>query len=136
MSENQLTLVGNVAADPELRYTPNGAALCRFTVAHTPRVYDKATQAWKDGDTLWMQCQAWKDMAEHVAGSLAKGTRVVVVGRLRQRQWVTTEGEKRTVVELDVEDIGASMRFAEVAVKKLERRQGAAAPTGDNEPPF
>lgn len=136
MTENQMILVGNVATDPELRYTPTGTALCRFTVAHTPRVYDKAAQAWKDGDTLFMQCQAWKDLGENLAESLAKGARVIVVGRLRQRQWETKEGEKRTVMELDVEDVGASMRFAQVSVRKLARQKGDMTPATDTEPPF
>ena len=104
--ETVITVVGNLTGDPELRFTPAGAAVANFTVASTPRTFDKNANEWKDGDTLFMRCSIWREAAENVAESLTKGMRVVVQGRLVQRSYETREGEKRTVVELQVEEIG------------------------------
>ena len=101
--ETPITLIGNLTADPELRFTPSGAAVANFTVASTPRTFDKNTNEWKDGDALFLNCAVWRQAAENVAESLTKGMRVIVQGRLRQRSYETREGEKRTVVELEVE---------------------------------
>src|ERR1700754_267513 len=106
--ETVITVVGNLTADPELRFTPSGAAVANFTVASTPRTFDRQTNEWKDGDALFLRCSIWRQSAEQVAESLPKGMRVIVNGRLRQRSYQTKEGENRTVVELDVEEIGPS----------------------------
>lgn len=127
MNETTMTIVGNLTADPDLSYTPNGVALCKFTVASTPRQYDTRSGAWKDGEPLFMACTAWRDLAENTAESLHKGTRVVITGRVRMSQWETETGEKRISYGLDVEEIGASLRFAQVAVKKLTRTHTPAA---------
>ncbi len=116
--ETLLTLVGNLTDDPELRFTPSGAAVVNFTIASTPRVFDKASNEWKDEPALFMRCSLWRDAAEHVAESLTKGMRVVAQGRLKQRSYETREGEKRTVVELDVEEIGPSLKYATAKVTK------------------
>lgn len=140
MNETTMTVVGNLTGDPELRYTPGGSALCKFTVASTPRQYDTKSGEWKDGNPLFLQCTAWRELGENIAESLSKGTRVVVTGKLRMSQWETTEGEKRIGYGLDVEDIGASMRFAQVTVKKLARTSvantGPNPATQESEPPF
>jgi single-strand DNA-binding protein len=137
MNETTMTVAGNLTGDPELRYTPGGSALCKFTVASTPRIFDLKSGGWKDGDVLFLQCTAWRDLAENIAESLKKGTRVVVTGKLRMSQWETTEGDKRLGYGLDVDDIGASMRFAQVAVKKLARTSAGPNPaTQDPEPGF
>ena len=119
-----LTIVGNLTADPELRFIPSGAAVANFTVASTPRTFDKQTNEWKDGETLFMRCNAWRDLGENIAESLRKGMRVVVTGRLQQRSYTTKEGENRTVVELDVDECGPSLRNATAQVRKTERQQG------------
>ncbi len=116
--ETTLTIVGNLTDDPELRFTPSGAAVVNFTIASTPRSFDKASNEWKDEPALFMRCSLWRDAAEHVAESLTKGMRVVVQGRLKQRSYETREGEKRTVVELDVEEIGVSLKYATAVVTK------------------
>jgi single-strand DNA-binding protein len=121
MADPLLTLVGNLCADPELRFTPSGLAVAGFTVAATPRVLNKGTNEWEDGETLFMRCSVWRDAAEHVAASLHKGARVLVTGRLKSRPWTTDEGEKRTSIELDVEEVGPSLRFATASVKRAER---------------
>jgi len=123
-SETQVTVVGNLTADPELRFTPSGAALVKFTVASTPRVLDRRSGEFRDGDPLFLTCTAWRDLAEHVAESVSKGTRVVVVGRLRLSRWETEEGEKRSAYGLEVDEIGPSLRFATAAVKRLSRARG------------
>ena len=113
-----LTIVGNLVADPELRFTPSGAAVANFTVASAPRIYDKQRGEWKDGEALFMRCTIWREAAENATESLTRGTRVIVTGRLRQRNFETREGEKRSVVELDVEEIGPSLRYASAKVSK------------------
>jgi single-strand DNA-binding protein len=123
--ETTLTIVGNLTADPELRFTPAGHAVASFTVASTPRNYDKQSGEWKDGDALFLRCSIWREAAENVAETLTRGARVVVVGRLKQRSFETREGEKRTVIELDVDEIGPSLRYATAKVQKAGRRSGA-----------
>ncbi len=119
--ETTITIVGNLTADPELRFTPSGAAVANFTVASTPRTFDRQSNDWKDGETLFMRCSVWRDAAENVAESLHRGTRVVVTGRLKSRSYDTKEGEKRTVIELDVDEVGPSLRYASAKVTKAER---------------
>jgi single-strand DNA-binding protein len=116
-----ITVVGNLTDDPELRFTPSGAAVANFTVASTPRTFNRQNNAWEDGDTLFMRCSVWRQPAENVAESLTRGTRVVVTGRLKQRSYETREGEKRTVVELEVDEIGPSLRYATAKVQKTQR---------------
>ncbi|MBA3410763.1 MAG: single-stranded DNA-binding protein [Geodermatophilaceae bacterium] len=121
-----ITVVGNLTADPELRFTPSGAAVANFTVASTPRTFDRQTQEWKDGDALFLRCNVWRQAAENVAESLTRGARVVVSGRLKQRSYETKEGEKRTVVELEVDEVGPSLRYATAKVTKASRGSGGA----------
>ena len=116
-----ITIIGNLTADPELRFTPSGAAVANFTVASTPRQFDRQSNEWKDGETLFMRCSVWRDAAENVAESLQRGTRVIVSGRLKSRSYETKEGEKRTVVEMDVDEIGPSLRSATAKVNKTQR---------------
>jgi single-strand DNA-binding protein len=125
-----LTVIGNLTDDPELRFTPSGAAVANFTVASTPRILDKATNEWKDGDALFLRCSVWRQAAENVAESLQRGGRVIVTGRLRQRSYETKEGEKRTVVELEVDEIGPSLRFATAKVTKASRGGGGGGGGG------
>jgi len=125
-----LTVVGNLTADPELRFTPSGAAVANFTVASTPRTFDRQTQEWKDGDALFLRCNVWRQAAENVAESLTRGARVVVSGRLKQRSFETKEGEKRTVVELEVDEVGPSLRYATAKVTKAARGSGGGASGG------
>jgi single-strand DNA-binding protein len=117
-------MIGNLVSDPELRFTPSGAAVAKFTVASTPRYLDKNTNEWKDGDSLFLQCQIWRQAAENVAESLTKGMRVIVSGRLKQRSYETKEGEKRTVFEVEVDEVGPSLRNATVKVTKTARAAG------------
>lgn len=119
-----ITVVGNLTADPELRFTPSGAAVANFTVASTPRTFDRQSNEWKDGEALFMRCNIWRDAAENVAESLTKGSRVIVSGRLKQRSFETREGEKRTVVELEVDEIGPSLRYATAKVNRASRGGG------------
>jgi single-strand DNA-binding protein len=119
--ETIVTIVGNLTNDPELRFTPNGHAVANWTVASTPRTFDKQTNGWKDGDALFLRCSIWRDAAEHVTETLTKGMRVIVTGRLRQRSFETREGEKRTVVELDVDEVGPSLKFATAKVNRITR---------------
>src|ERR671922_2018301 len=119
--ETTITVIGNLTADPELRFTPSGAAVANFTVASTPRHSDRQTGEWKDGEALFLRCNIWRQAAENVAESLTRGMRVVVQGRLRQRSFETKEGEKRTVVELEVDEIGPSLRYATAKVNKGAR---------------
>jgi len=116
--ETIITVVGNLTADPELRYTQNGLAVANFTIASTPRSFDRASNDWKDGEALFMRASVWREFAEHVAGSLTKGSRVVATGRLRQRSYETKEGEKRTAIELEVDEIGPSLRYATAQVTR------------------
>lgn len=127
--ETTITVVGNLTADPELRYTQNGVAVANFTIASTPRTFDRQSGEWKDGEPLFLRASVWREFAEHVANSLTKGARVVATGRLRQRSYETKEGEKRTSVELEVDEIGPSLRYATAAVT----RQASAGRSGAGE---
>ena len=131
-NEPIITIVGNLCDDPELRFTPQGAALARFAIAATPRSYDKTTDQWRDGDPLFLTCTAWRDLAENIADNLTKGMRVVVTGRLKQSRWETPEGEKRSAYGLDVDEIGPSLRFATATVKKLQRTGAGGHPAADD----
>lgn len=122
--ETPITIVGNLTADPELRFTPSGAAVANFTVASTPRTFDKAANEFKDGETLFMRCSVWREAAENVSESLTRGMRVVVTGRLVSRSWQTQEGENRTVMEMQVDEIGPSLRYATAKVTKAQRGGG------------
>ena len=143
--ETVITVVGNLTNDPELRFTPSGAAVASFTVASTPRTLDKATNEWKDGEALFLRCSIWRQAAENVAESLQRGARVIVQGRLKQRSFETKEGEKRTVIELDVDEVGPSLKYATAKVNKTTRQggggggfgggggsNGGGAPSGDD----
>ncbi|WP_409180255.1 single-stranded DNA-binding protein [Amycolatopsis sp. VS8301801F10] len=148
--ETVVTVVGNLTSDPELRFTPSGAAVANFTVASTPRTLDRQSGEWKDGEALFLRCSVWRQAAENVAESLTRGARVLVTGRLVQRSFETKEGEKRTVVELQVDEIGPSLRYATARVTKVSRNSaetgglsgdGWAAPVSagvgaGEEPPF
>jgi single-strand DNA-binding protein len=118
MNETQITVIGNLTADPELRYTQNGVAVAGFTIASTPRTFDRASNEWKDGDPLFLRASVWKEFAEHVAGSLTKGMRVVAQGKLRQRTYKDREGNDRTAIELEVDEIGPSLRYATAQVTR------------------
>jgi single-strand DNA-binding protein len=122
--ETVITVVGNLTADPELRFTPSGAAVAKFRIASTPRTLDRQSGEWKDGEPLFLACNIWRDAAEHVAESLQRGARVIVQGRLRQRSYETREGEKRTVYELEVDEIGPSLRYATAKVQRMNRSGG------------
>ena len=122
--ETVITIIGNLTNDPELRFTPSGAAVANFTVASTPRTFDRQSNEWKDGETLFMRCSVWREAAENVAESLTRGTRVIVSGRLRSRTYDTKEGEKRTVVELEVDEVGPSLRYATAKVTRAARGEG------------
>ena len=124
--DTPITLVGNLTADPELRFTPAGAAVANFTVASTPRTFNKASGQWEDGEALFMRCSIWRQAAENVAESLTRGMRVVVQGRLVQRSYTTKEGEKRTVVECQVDEVGPSLRYATAKVNKADRQGGGS----------
>jgi single-strand DNA-binding protein len=119
-----ITVIGNLTDDPELRFTPSGAAVAKFRIASTPRVLDRQTNEWKDGEPLFLSCNIWRQAAENVAESLQRGTRVIVSGRLRQRSYETREGEKRTVMELEVDEIGPSLKYATAKVQKMQRSSG------------
>jgi single-strand DNA-binding protein len=119
-----ITVIGNITGDPELRFTPSGAAVANFTVASTPRAFDRQSNEWKDGETLFMRCSVWRDAAENVAESLGRGTRVIVSGRLKSRSYETKEGEKRTVIEMEVDEVGPSLRYASAKVTKTQRGNG------------
>jgi len=156
--ETVITVVGNLTADPELRFTPSGAAVASFTIASTPRTFDRTSNEWKDGEALFLRCSIWRQAAENVAESLTRGMRVVATGRLKQRSFETREGEKRTVIELDVDEVGPSLRYASAKVNRTQRGStsggfgssggdtpaqsddpwSAAAPAGgfSEEPPF
>ena len=130
-----ITVVGNLTADPELRFTPSGAAVANFTVASTPRTFDRASGEWKDGEALFMRCNIWRQPAENVAETLTRGMRVMVTGRLRQRSFETREGEKRTVVELEVDEVGPSLRYATAKVNKTSRGSGSGGFGGRDDRP-
>jgi single-strand DNA-binding protein len=133
--DTPITVVGNLTADPELRFTPSGAAVANFTVASTPRSFDRQTNEWKDQDTLFLNCSVWRQAAENAAESLTRGMRVIVQGRLKARSYETREGEKRTVFEIDVEEVGPSLRSATAKVSKTSRSgggQGFASGGGDD----
>ncbi|WP_306879661.1 single-stranded DNA-binding protein [Paenarthrobacter nicotinovorans] len=124
--ETTITVIGNLTSDPELRFTPSGSAVANFTIASTPRTFDRQSNEWKDGETLFLRASVWREAAENVAESLTKGTRVIVSGRLKSRSYETKEGEKRTVIELEVDEIGPSLRYANAKVNRTQRsNQGA-----------
>ncbi|WP_433212395.1 single-stranded DNA-binding protein [Dactylosporangium sp. CS-047395] len=128
--DTTITVIGNLTDDPELRFTPSGAAVAKFRVASTPRTMDRQTNEWKDGDPLFLSCTVWRQAAENVAESLTRGSRVIVSGRLRQRSYETREGEKRTVIELEVDEIGPSLRYATAKVQKMSRSSGGGGGGG------
>jgi single-strand DNA-binding protein len=128
--DTQITVVGNLVSDPELRYTPTGVAVANFRVASTPRTFDRQANEWKDGDSLFLTCNVWRQAAENVAESLQRGMRVIVMGRLHQRSYETREGEKRTVFEIEVDDVGPSMRNASAKVAKSNRSGGGGGSFG------
>ena len=139
--ETVITVVGNLTADPELRYTQNGLPVANFTIASTPRNFDRQANEWKDGEALFLRASVWREFAEHVAGSLTKGSRVIATGRLRQRSYQDREGNNRTSIELEVDEIGPSLRYATTQVTRAARTDGAAAnaqqawaPSGNEEP--
>lgn len=127
--ETIVTVVGNLTADPELRFTQGGLAVVNLTIASTPRSFDRASGEWKDGEALFMRASAWREFAEHIAGSLTKGARVVASGRLRQRSYETKEGERRTSIELELEDIGPSLKYATAAVTRAARGESTGRPS-------
>ena len=129
--ETVITVVGNLTADPELRYTNNGVPVANFTIASTPRSFDKASGEWKDGEALFLRASVWRDFAEHVAGSLTKGARVIVQGRLTQRSYQDREGNQRSAIELEVDEIGPSLRYA---TAKVTRSQGGGRGRGQQGP--
>jgi single-strand DNA-binding protein len=133
--ETTITVIGNLTSDPELRFTPSGSAVANFTVASTPRTFDRQSNEWKDGETLFLRASVWREAAENVAESLTKGTRVIVSGRLKSRSYETKEGEKRTVIELEVDEIGPSLRYANAKINRTQRSaqdgQGAAGGFGN-----
>ncbi|BBZ25162.1 single-stranded DNA-binding protein [Mycolicibacter hiberniae] len=144
VGDTTITVVGNLTADPDLRFTPSGAAVANFTVASTPRVFDRQSGEWKDGDALFLRCNIWREAAENVAESLTRGSRVIVTGRLRQRSFETREGEKRTVYEVEVDEVGPSLRYATAKINKVSRGGGGggfgagggmAAAAGPSGPP-
>src|SRR3954451_10946104 len=135
--ETPITVVGNLTADPELRFTPSGAAVANFTVASTPRTFDRQSNEWKDGEALFLNCSVWRQAAENAAESLTRGMRVIVSGRLKARSYETREGEKRTVFEIDVDEVGPSMRYATAKVTKTSRSGGGQGfQSGGGEDPW
>lgn len=141
--ETIITVIGNLTADPELRFTPSGSAVANFTIASTPRTFDRQTNEWKDGETLFLRGSVWRESAENVAETLTKGTRVIAQGRLKSRSYDTKEGEKRTVMELEVDEIGPSLRYASATVNRRQPgsgggqgNQGNNAPAGQQQDPW
>lgn len=128
--ETTITVVGNLTSDPELRFTPSGSAVANFTIASTPRTFDRQSSEWKDGETLFLRASVWREAAENVAETLTKGTRVVAQGRLKSRTYDTKEGEKRTVMELEVDEIGPSLRYASAKVSRTQRSGGGGGGFG------
>ena len=127
MNDTQLTITGNLVDDPELRFTPSGQPVAKFRIASTPRYFDKQANAWKDGESLFLTVNVWRQAAENVAESMTRGTRAIVTGRLRQRSYETREGEKRTVYELEADEVGVSLRNATAKVSKVTRASGGEA---------
>ncbi|MBO8194897.1 single-stranded DNA-binding protein [Streptomyces sp. NPDC053499] len=142
MGETPITIIGNLTSDPELKFTDSGHALAKFTVASTPRVFDRESNQWKDGTATFFRCAAWRQLAEHIADSLTKGSRVVLSGRMRQHNWQTPEGENRSMLAVETDDIGPSLRFATATPTKATKQQNATGddawsqPQAGNEPPF
>ncbi|WP_447948233.1 single-stranded DNA-binding protein [Microbacterium maritypicum] len=132
--ETQITVVGNLTADPELRYTQNGLPVANFTIASTPRTYDRQANEWKDGDALFLRASVWREFAEHVAGSLTKGTRVIAQGRLTQKAYTDKEGNQRTSIELEVDEIGPSLRYATAQVTRAASPNGNASNPAQSAP--
>lgn len=130
--ETTITVIGNLTNDPELRFTPSGSAVANFTIASTPRTFDRQSNEWKDGETLFLRAAVWREAAENVAESLTKGMRVIVSGRLKSRSYETKEGEKRTVIELEVDEIGPSLRYANAKVNRTQRSGGQGGFGGGN----
>jgi single-strand DNA-binding protein len=128
--ETPITVIGNLTADPELRFTPSGAAVANFTVASTPRTFDRQTNEWKDGEALFLNCSVWRQAAENAAESLVRGMRVIVQGNLKARSYETREGEKRTVFEIDVQEVGPSLKYATAKVQKTSRQGGQGGGQG------
>jgi single-strand DNA-binding protein len=128
--ETTITVIGNLTNDPELRFTPSGSAVANFTIASTPRTFDRQSNEWKDGETLFLRAAVWREAAENVAESLTKGMRVIVTGRLKSRSYETKEGEKRTVIELEVDEIGPSLRYANAQVNRTQRSGAGGAGSG------
>ncbi|MFF3062712.1 single-stranded DNA-binding protein [Streptomyces sp. NPDC057909] len=133
-NDTPLTVIGNLVDDPELRFTQAGVPVARFTVASTPRSFDRDTSTWRDGEPTFLDCSAWRQLAENLAGSLSKGARVVVAGRLRTDRWETPEGEKRSRMVMDADDVGASMTFATVAITRTTRPGPPARETAPDDP--
>lgn len=131
-----ITIIGNLTADPDLRFTPAGAAVATFTVASTPRVYDRQDGQWKDGEALFLRCSVWRDAAEHVAETLRRGSRVIVAGRLKQRSFETRDGERRTVVEVDVDEVGPSLRYGSATLNRSAKKSGSNGHRGGGEDPW
>jgi single-strand DNA-binding protein len=134
-ADTTITLVGNLTADPDLRFTASGVAVAGFTVASTPRTFDRQSGEWKDADTLFLRCTLWRQPAENTAETLTKGTRVIVTGRLKQRTYDTRDGQTRTVTEIDVDDIGPSLRYATARITRTPKTTSAGA-GGDDQPPI
>ena len=134
--ETVITVVGNLVDDPELRFTPSGAAVANFRIASTPRTFDRQTNEWKDGEALFLSCSVWRQAAENVAESLTKGMRVVVQGRLKQRSYEDREGQRRTIVELEVEEVGPSLKYATAKVTRASRGSGGGSYGGGGEDPW
>jgi single-strand DNA-binding protein len=132
--EVNITIVGNLTSDPELRFTPSGAAVANFTCANTPRRFNKATNDWEDQEAMFLACSVWREAAENVAESLTKGMRVIVTGRMKARSYETREGEKRTVFEIDVDEVGPSLKYATAKVAKTSRSGGAGSGGGQQAP--
>jgi single-strand DNA-binding protein len=132
--ETTLNVTGNLVDDPELRFTPSGSAVANFKIASTPRTFDRNSNEWKDGETLFLRCSVWKDMAENVAESLTKGMRVIIEGRLKSRSYETKEGEKRTVMELEVDEIGPSLKYANAKVNRTQRSGNSGGFGGQQQP--
>lgn len=130
--ETTITVVGNLTADPELRFTNNGIPLASFTIASTPRTFDRQSNEWKDGEALFLRCTVWREYAENVANSLTKGVRVIARGNLRQRSYETKEGEKRTSYELDIDEIGPALRYSTAQISRNQARQGGQSPDSDS----
>ncbi|NQX29204.1 single-stranded DNA-binding protein [Microbacteriaceae bacterium VKM Ac-2854] len=134
--ETIITVVGNLTSDPELRYTQNGLAVANFTIASTPRTLDRASNEWKDGEALFLRASVWREFAEHVAGSLTKGSRVIATGRLKQRSYETKEGEKRTSIELEIDEIGPSLRYATASITRAAGGGGGQRGVGGGQGNF